>query len=85
MGRIARIVIPGLPHHVTQRGNRRSDVFCQAVDRRVYLSLVGKYASECGLQIWAYCLMTNHVHFVLMPEHRQALSQAMRDVRAAYA
>jgi len=85
MGRLTRIVIPGLPHHVTQRGNRRSDVFCQAEDRRVYLSLVGKYPGEYGLQIWAYCLMTTHVHFVLMPEPRQALSQAMRDVRAAYA
>jgi putative transposase len=85
MGRISRIVIPGLAHHVTQRGNRRADVFQEDEDRKVYLTLVNKYAREYGIEIWAYCLMTNHVHLVLVPEHSQALSQMLRDTHTAYA
>jgi putative transposase len=85
MGRISRIVIPGLPHHVTQRGNRRADVFQGEDDRNVYLSMLNKYATEYGVEIWTYCLMTNHVHLVLVPGGPQALSQTMRDTHTAYA
>ena len=60
---IARVVVPGLPHHITQRGNRRADVFFDDDDRRRYLFLLGQYAERHGLAIWAYCLMKNHVHF----------------------
>ena len=67
MPRIARVVVPGLPHHVTQRGNRRADVFFRDDDRRRYLHLLGEYSRRHGVAIWAYCLMTNHVHFVAVP------------------
>ena len=85
MGRISRIVIPGLAHHVTQRGNRRADVFQEEEDRKVYLAMLSKYAGEYGVEIWAYCLMTNHVHLVLVPGRSQALSQTLRDTHTAYA
>ena len=59
MPRMARVVVPGVGHHVTQRGNRRCDVFVDDADRTLYLSLLGEYASPCGLAVSAYCPMTN--------------------------
>src|SRR5260370_9881881 len=68
MARIARVVATGQPHHVTQRGNRRQDVFDDPTDRQVYLSLLKEYAREYGLRISAWCLMSNHVHLLAAPE-----------------
>ena len=85
MPRIARVVVAGCPHHVTQRGNRRADVFGGADDRRRYLSLLSKYAGAYGLDVWAYCLMTNHVHFVAVPKPADALGRTFRDTHQAYA
>jgi len=68
MPRIARVVIQDVPHHVTQRGNRRGDVFFTDADRTRYLELLGEYSSQRGLEILAYCLMTNHIHLVMVPE-----------------
>ncbi len=85
MPRIARVVVPGLPHHVTQRGNRRADVFSCDDDRRRYLFLLGQYAARHGVSIWAYCLMTNHVHFVAVPSTAESLGRAFRDTHQAYA
>ncbi len=83
--RLARIVAPGYPHHITQRGNRRADVFFEPEDRRVYLSLLKRYADRYGLSIWAYCLMTNHVHLVGVPEKDDSLARTLRDAHQAYA
>jgi putative transposase len=55
-------VVPGAPHHVTQRGNRRADAFFTDSDRHVYLRYLAEYAHKHALDIIAYCLMTNHVH-----------------------
>ena len=77
MPRVARIVIPGLPHHVTQRGNNRQDVFFVAADRRVYLELLRKHARQFGLRLLGYCLMTNHVHLVAVPEAEESLAKAI--------
>ena len=85
MPRIARVVVPGLPHHVTQRGNRGADVFLDDDDRRRYLFSLGEYARRHGLAIWAYCLMANHVHFVVVPQGRESLGHAFRDAHRAYA
>ena len=84
MPRIARVVLPGLPHHVTQRGNRRADVFFDDDDRRRYLFLLGQYAERHGVAIWAYCLMTNHVHFVAVPSSGESLGRTFRDTHQAY-
>jgi len=61
MARMARVVVPGLPHHVTQRGNRREPVFLGPEDYRLYRRLIATAASRADAEIWAYCLMPNHV------------------------
>ncbi len=85
MARLARIVVPGLAHHVTQRGNRRSDVFLSEEDREHYLSLLNKYSGKHGLEILGYCLMTNHVHLVVVPQKEGSLARAIRDAHTVYA
>lgn len=67
MARLARIVVPGKPHHVTRRGNRRLDVFFGDDDYRAYLDLPCAASDEAGTEVWAYCLMPNHVHPILAP------------------
>jgi putative transposase len=77
MPRIARIVAPGYPHHITQRGNNRAVVFFDDQDRRTYLQLLAKYSKLFALQIWAYCLMDNHVHLLAVPEKENALARGI--------
>jgi len=84
MPRIARIVIPDVPHHVTQRGNRREEVFLDDEDRRRYLVLLLEYSEKHALEIWAYCLMTNHVHFVVVPREADALAATFKPVDMRY-
>jgi putative transposase len=85
MSRVARIVVPGYPHHVTQRGNRRADVFETEDDRHAYLRFLKKYGERHGLDIWAYCLMTNHVHLIAVPEREESLARTLRDAHTVYA
>ena len=85
MPRTARIVVPGVPYHVTQRGNNRQDVFFVDDDRRVYLELLADYTSRFGLDILSYCLMSNHVHFVAVPEKENSLAVAMGRTDGRYA
>lgn len=77
MPRIARIIAPGYPHHVTQRGNNRSTTFFDDEDRQTYLQLLSKYAGKFSLQIWAYCLMDNHVHLLVVPEKEESLARGV--------
>ncbi|NLE57131.1 MAG: hypothetical protein GX616_02135, partial [Planctomycetes bacterium] len=67
MPRVARIVVPGWPHHVTQRGNNRQDVFFADDDRRVYLKFLKEQSEIQGPRVLGYCLMANHVHLVAVP------------------
>ena len=79
---MARIVVPGLPHRVTQRGNRREPVFCRAEDYRLYRRLIAAVARRANAEIWAYCLMPNHVHLIVTPAdadgQRAILAEAHR-------
>jgi putative transposase len=77
MPRFARAIAVGCAHHITQRGNNRQDVFFMDDDRRVYLELLQEQAGQYGLEILAYCLMTNHVHLVAIPHEEEALAQAI--------
>ena len=77
MPRLARIAIPGVPHHVTQRGNNRQDVFFTDEDRSFYLEWLAKCAAEAGLDILGYCLMTNHVHLVVVPQGADSLAEGL--------
>jgi putative transposase len=85
MPRQARLVIPHVPHHITQRGNQGQDVFRSDEDREVYLGLLREYSLEHGLAIWAYCLMSNHVHIVAVPASRDGLPQVLRSVQMRHA
>jgi len=77
MPRVARIVIPGVPHHITQRGNNRLAVFFVDDDRRVYLELLRAQSERFGLKVLGYCLMTNHVHLVATPAGEESLAKAV--------
>src|SRR5262249_45529203 len=73
MTRIARVVIVDAPHHITQRGIRRSPVFLDESDRQTYLSLFLNNSRRFSLKVLAYCLMTNHVHFVAVPRRTDSI------------
>ncbi len=84
MARIARVVAPGYPHHITQRGNRRQDTFFCDEDYRLYLRLMAKWCSFHEVAIWAYCLMPNHVHLVLVPQTEGSLRLAIGEAHRRY-
>ena len=83
--RIARVVAVGAPHHVTQRGNNRQQVFFSAVSRRTCLSLLGSHCRRWKLTLLGYCLMPNHVHLVAVPEQGQSLAKAVGRTNCEYA
>ena len=85
MPRVARVVFPGVPHHVTQRGNRREQVFFVNSDHFAYLNCMRQYAERYELDILAYCLMPNHVHMVVVPSTENALHKAMKPLHMRYA
>jgi putative transposase len=85
MPRMARVVVPGVPHHITQRGNRRENVFFVRSDYRRYLRLLADYSAERGLEILAYCLMPNHVHLVAVPAEPGSLAAVLKPVHLRYA
>ena len=72
--------MPQCPHHVTQRGNERRDIFYTSADREVYLGLLRKYTKLYGVELLGYCLMTNHVHLVLLPHTAVGLAKVLREV-----
>jgi len=77
MPRVARMVLPHVPHHVTQRGNNRQDVFFVDDDRRMYLKLLAAQCRRHGVKLLGYCLMTNHVHLIPVPATAGALARAI--------
>jgi len=84
MPRIARIVAPGLPHHVTQRGNYRQNVFDDDSDRRRYLLWLKEYSQRYDLSILAYCLMSNHVHFIVIPQNDDSIAMTFNAAHMRY-
>jgi len=73
MPRIARVVAPGLPHHVTQRGNRRQQTFFCKSDYKLYMHLMAEWCAKYNVEIWAYCLMPNHTHLIAVPKDATGL------------
>jgi len=84
MARLPRIVIPGLPHHVTQRGNRRNRVFFDEGDYALYLDLLSEAAHKAETEIWCYCLMPNHVHLIAVPSDKDGLRETFADAHRRY-
>jgi len=85
MPRIARVVASGYPHHVTQRGNYRQTVFETEDDYLLYLKWLREYSKQYDIEIWAYCLMNNHVHFVCVPGKEDSLARTFNTLHMRYA
>jgi putative transposase len=77
MPRIARIIAAGYPHHITQRGNNRTTVFFDDDDRQAYLDMLLQYTRKYNVVLWAYCLMSNHVHLLAVPETATGLARGV--------
>lgn len=84
MARLARVVAPGLPHHITQRGNRRQSTFFHESDYQLYLDLALEWSQTHGMQIWSYCLMPNHVHLIAIPDKAESLGEAIGEIHRRY-
>ena len=77
MPRTSRAIAIDYPHHVTQRGNNREQVFFDKQDRRIYLEFVRQYSRKHQLDIWAYCLMPNHLHLLVVPRNEKSMARAV--------
>jgi len=84
MARLARMIVPGAPHHVTQRGNRREPIFLEPGDEALYLDLLSARLQRHGVACWAYCLMPNHVHLILTPSDETGLARAVGEAHRRY-
>ena len=84
MARLARVVVSDVPHHVTQRGNRRQPTFFGDEDYEAYLDLMAEWCRRHGVEVWAYCLMPNHVHLVASPPSESALARALGEAHRRY-
>ena len=85
MARFRRLVVPGFPHHVTQRGVRRQATFFDELDYRNYLRLAADLLDRSSIEIWAYCLMPNHVHAVVVPHAENSLASFFGPLHKLYA
>jgi putative transposase len=85
MPRMARLVVPGYPHHVTQRGSRKQQTFFRDDDYLAYLAMLHKQQNRAQTEIWAYCLMPNHVHLVMVPMEKDGIARLLRVTHHRYA
>ena len=84
MARLPRIIVPEVPHHVTQRGNRRQRVFMEDDDYALYKDWLARSCRSNGVKVWSYCLMPNHVHLILVPSDDTGLSRAVGETHRRY-
>jgi len=84
VARMPRVVVPHFPHHVTQRGNRRQKTFFSNEDYLAYIDLIADARHEVGIEVWAYCLMPNHVHLVIVPNEPDSLANLFRLAHRRY-
>ena len=84
MPRLARLVVPNIPHHIVQRGNRKMDVFFQDEDYQTYIDLIAAYCQDYRAEVLAWCLMPNHVHFVVVPREKETLHKVFGETHRRY-
>lgn len=84
MPRPARLVLPGIPHHVTQRGSRRQATFFSDTDYARYVALLRHWCVRSGTGVWAWCLMPNHVHLILVPSRADGLGATLAPAHRRY-
>ncbi len=85
MVRFARVVAPGIAHHITQRGNARRFILEGDDERKVYLDLLQQSVQRHGVELIGYCLMSNHVHLVAIPHGKDALARSLKDTHGRFA
>lgn len=85
MPRIARVVALNYPHHITQRGTDKTQIFLDDEDRRYFLASLKEYADKTDTKIWAYCLMGNHFHLLLVPREEEGLGKCLHGATFRYA
>ena len=84
MARMARVVAPDMPHHITQRGNRRLETFFRDSDYELYVKLMAEWCARWHVEVWAYCLMPNHVHLIAAPRTEEGLCRAIGEAHRRY-
>ncbi|WP_245803994.1 transposase [Geothermobacter hydrogeniphilus] len=84
MARLSRLVVPGYPHHVTQRGVRSMDIFDHDDDRWAYLDFMQQEARRFGVEFLAWCLMSNHMHLIAVPAAPETLARAIGEAHRRY-
>lgn len=85
MPRIARVVMPNYPHHVTQRGTNKAEIFTDDEDRKMFLQWLKHWTNKTNTKILAYCLMDNHFHLLLLPEKEDGLGKTLHGATFRYA
>ena len=85
MVRFARVVAPGIPHHITQRGNARRFILEGDAERSVYLHLLHQGMQQYGVDLTGYCLMSNHIHLIAVPKKKDALARSLKDTHGRFA
>ncbi|NDY74545.1 transposase [Desulfobacter hydrogenophilus] len=85
MARLSRVVVPGYPHHITQRGNRRQQTFFSDEDYQSYIDLMAEWCRHFNVEIWSYCLMPNHTHLIAVPATSDGLASAIGEAHRRYA
>jgi putative transposase len=84
MARLARVVVPGYPHHIIQRGNRRQQTFFNNEDYEAYIALMAEWCEKYEVEIWFYCLMPNHVHLIAVPKSEDGLRRAIGEAHRRF-
>ena len=77
LARLARVVVPGMPCHIRQRGNRRQQTFFRQIDLQIYLEFMAEWCAACEVEIWSYCLMPNHIHVIAVRASEAGLRRAI--------
>jgi len=84
MARLSRVVVTDYPHHITQRGNYKQDTFNDDEYFSAYLEWLDFYSKKYSLTIWAYCLMSNHVHILGVPANDNSLAMTFKNLYMRY-
>jgi len=84
VARISRVVAPGYPHHVTQRGVRSIAIFNSDQDRKAYLEILAEQLDRLSIEVLAWCLMTNHTHLIAVPKDSGVLARAIGEAHRRY-
>ncbi|MGQ0698782.1 MAG: REP-associated tyrosine transposase [Panacagrimonas sp.] len=84
MARLPRLIVPGYPHHLLQRGNNRQPIFHEPGDYQLLLALLAEYAQRKQVAVHAYVLMPDHLHLLATPESPTALSGLMQALGRRY-